>query len=268
MSKLPIKKFILIIAFLSSFWGTSYATQCIAPNDWGPLCTLPEWEGTRCAALDNFKYFCDNSTVGCNGSCFGRTPSGEWYAFQVDNVVKRCRCGCVAQETKFLGDGESLTGTQIMSRKDRTDNALLTRNEIGLIAESKFINGVMFGTDTKEAYVIKTLGGKSITLSDAHPVLVVDSSGKTKSMKAASKLVNTDLLLNADGEVEQITSIEKIKYDGNMVNFNVMSNNALEHIVSGNDLQIGDNAWQQKLASVDSRIIDREEILKVIRNNK
>jgi len=52
-----------------------------------------------------------------------------------------------------------------------------------------------------------------------------------------------------------------------MVNFNVSSTDAQNHFVPANGIVLGDNAWQQRLASVDARILLRADLVKELKRN-
>ena len=52
------------------------------------------------------------------------------------------------------------------------------------------------------------------------------------------------------------------------MNFNIMSKNPANHIIMGNSIQIGDLGWQEQLASFESRLLYRTEILKFIESSK
>lgn len=246
----------------------AFATTC-TPTDWIPgFCDLPIATTPRCAlGVNNWvaRGACVAATAGCAeiGGCFGNTPIGHWWPVNEDGADKRCQCGCFAEETEFGTDIGSITGTELISRSSEQGIRLQTLDSFeSKTTSSRVINGIVFGPEKPDVYEIATDSDRTVTLSSEHPVLIVDQDGQMKSVKAASKLEVGDLLLSDQGQIEQVQNISRKKYSGRMINFNVASTDANHHFIPANGIVLGDNAWQQRLASVDARILLRADLIK------
>ncbi|MEY3900767.1 MAG: hypothetical protein RL189_73 [Pseudomonadota bacterium] len=250
-----------------SFSNNAMAVQsrCIVGVDWHRLCDLPEAPYTRCViAGDNnaAMFICNNETDGCAaiGGCFGSVPPGYWYPVSENQIPYKCRCGCFAKETVFIGpeETESTGQSQIASRKTE-GYSLLSMDSYGQpwSQSAREINGLTFGPSKEPSFKFTTQSGRSVILSPAHPVLVALSDGTPHMMKKASEVTAEDLLLRTDGVADQIVKIEKIEYRGIMMNFNVKSKDSAHHIVPANGLLLGDAAWQERLSAKESRVLLR-----------
>jgi hypothetical protein len=246
----------------------AFATTC-TKGDWVPgFCDLPVAPSPRCVvAADNWlaRGACVPGTSGCAaiGGCFGSTPVGHWYPYIDNSVQKRCQCGCFAEETEFLAVGGALTGTELIAEASRGGTRLLSLDSLASRSLSeRDVNGIVFGPEKEQVFMISTTAGRKVTLSSQHPVLIVDEVGEMVSVKAASKAVSGEYVLGDDGVADQISAVEKRPYEKRMVNFNVASDDAQNHFVPANGIVLGDNAWQQRLASVDARILLRADLVK------
>ena len=267
-------KFIVAILFL----GFSYGAQAVTctGDDVSEVCDLPIVEGGRCAKVLYYRFYCDNSTSGCNGDCFGDTPGGHWFdmtRLQYVNSDKpsprwRCRCGCFAEDTEFHTNAGNIKGTDIIQRKDNIHFVSSLDDLNNWHATYRRINGITYGGDKEMSIFITTESGRKITLSRAHPAVIADTRGQIIAVKKAETLKRGDYLLGVDGQSDKIITIDEREYQGRMLNFNVVSDNPSHHIIVANDLMMGDHAWQEQITSVESRIMYRNEILKAIRRSK
>ena len=260
---------------LTQMWHTAYATTCTQPNDWVPeLCDRPVAVETRCGLLPaNFvaRNACAPQTVGCAeiGGCFGFVPPSHWWPINDGGETKRCVCGCFAEDTKFLGDEGNLSGTELISKSTgdlaHVGPRLYTlASDNGRVLVPLEINGIVYGREQKPVYVVTTSSGKKVVLSDQHPVLVVKNDGSFLAVKTVAKVNIGDHVLSDHGQVDRVDMVETKQYQGRMVNFNVMSENPLNHFVAAGGLILGDNAWQQRLASFEARILQRADLLRVL----
>jgi hypothetical protein len=260
----------LSAALLSAFalFDTAFATTC-TQADWVPgFCDLPVSSSPRCVvAADNWvaRGACVAATDGCAaiGGCFGSVPVGHWYPIVDGGAQKRCQCGCFGEETEFATQTGILTGTDLITRASQGDIRLLSLDSLASRSYSeREINGILYGPEREPAFKITTASGRQISLSAQHPVLVVKDSGEFLSVKAASTIVVNDFVLGDDGIPDRVTSLKKYSYQKRMVNFNVASRDSQNHFVSANGIILGDNAWQQRLASVDARILLRSDLVR------
>jgi hypothetical protein len=260
----------LVFAILTAA-KVAFAVTCVQP-DWNALCDYPQIAEVRCQNPDNFKALCDNTTAGCEsipGGCFGPIPSGHWYAVvDMSGVVSgRCRCGCFGEKTNF-GIYHKTSGIELIQAKksNQSENGLYTE-VLGFYDSSNLvtnkINGVMYSTKSEEVIEF-TFEDGSIILSTSHPVVLGDETGQITRIVTAEQVKSGDLFLSADHKPVSIKSIKKFKYDGQLVNFNVESENPVEHIVVANGLLMGDLAWQTFLHTTDARLIYRKDLMVAI----
>jgi hypothetical protein len=264
----------MIFLALLSYAPSALAITCVKPNDWTPgFCDLPVASSPRCVLGPNnwvAKQACVPATVGCAeiGGCFGVTPVGHWWAVSENGVDRRCQCGCFAEETLFTTSTGQISGRELISLQKSgagVENlpALSTLDSVDRPSQSvREINGVIFGPESELAYTISVASGRQVTVSARHPVLVVNADGKMLAVKAAAELSANELLLNDDGQADRVTSIQTVKYAGQMINFNVKSDDASSHFVNAGGIILGDNAWQQRLAAVQSRILLRADLVR------
>ncbi|NBW83337.1 hypothetical protein EBR21_16435 [bacterium] len=261
--------FKLVLLSAATFSGAAFATTCTQPNDWVPgFCDLPVASSPRCVvSADNWiaRGACVAGTVGCAeiGGCFGTVPVGHWYPFVDSGAQKRCQCGCFGEETEFVTSEGTITGTDLIAQSSGKSLKLLSLDSLFARSLSeRDIKGVVFGPEKELVFSVSKETGRRVTLSAQHPVLVVNESGELQAVKAASKLDEGEFVLGEDGIADRVIGIEKKSYAKRMVNFNVASTDAQNHFVLANGIVLGDNAWQQHLASVDARILLRADLVK------
>ncbi len=261
------------ILFLAIFLGATQAaafTLCTS-SDWdADICTL-EKAGTRCsvdrAARITVQNLCSKAACppSIGGGCHGFLGSGKWFPVSIDGIALRCQCGCSAEETEFLSAAGSLTGRDLL---DLRDSDMLS--EIGLISQESFggeadgyypIESVIAGPEEKDVYTFRTVSGKSLTVTEGHPIAFAIGLGATKEelMGPASKVPqnSSTYLINLDGSYDQISSIETHPYTGQTVNFTALSPSRM---VYANGFKTGDNSWQQYLLMNDARILTVSDI--------
>lgn len=258
---------VVLVVLSALFVGASplSAITCTG-NDVSEICDLPIAEGSRCNSQIFSEVYCGD-TPDCGNNCFGVTPSGHWFdmsRLDADGVPQprwRCRCGCLAEETVFEGLTD-VTGTDIVTAKG---GVIASLDEIGNQSTSyRPINGITYGAEQELAITITTVAGRTVTLSRAHPVVTVAEQGLIIAVKQAENLQEGELLLATDGQSDRIVQLREQPYTGKMVNFNVQSSEAVNHLLFANDLLVGDLAWQERLTSVQSRILYRQEILQAL----
>ncbi len=268
---------VLRLAFVAAgLWltaGFALGVTC-TPGDWDEsLCKLPEHEGTRCVTAEFFRMYCAPGTDGCSnvGGCVGFTPTGHWYALLDSNArpMQKCRCGCFAEATEFASSGGMTSGTRLLGQKDRISEVQLSTLD-GLEGgfTDRGINSLTYGPETEKSWVFKMQSGKSITVSKAHPMVIGDLSGKLVALKPAEHVVVGDLFLGDNMEPDAVMEVSRTKYEGRMMNFNVASDNAANHIVVANGVLTGDSGWQEQLNNTASRIIWRNDIIKFLARNQ
>ena len=260
----------LMMPCILSFSTDAFALQsrCIVGEDWHKLCDLPEAPYTRCVISGNNNtsmFICNNETEGCAaiGGCFGDVPPGSWYPVSENQIAYKCRCGCFAKETVFIGpDGQESKGQSLIDAGEKEGFSLTTIDSLSQPwnQSARDINGLTFGPSKELSFRFTTQGGRSVILSPAHPVLVALADGTPHEMKKASEVSKDDFLLGADGSPDQISKIEQIDYKGLMMNFNVKSKDPSHHIVPANGLLLGDVAWQERLSAKESRVLLRAQI--------
>ncbi len=266
-------------------WADTEGEMCAVPfteeiiySDWDDqLCNIrvltPQ---SRCAldpvASSRFRTICSANTVGCEsipGGCIGSLEPGHWSVVQVvvDNqlVERRCVCGCFGEETAIETNRGRLTGTQMLNEKDRIEagDALFVSSSDWDAEPLKYsrITQITAGTETEQAYTIRTKSGRKITLSGNHPVYIASPDNTLTEVRKAEALEVGLALSTIDGGTDIIEKIEKGTYSDRMVNFTVDTASNGEHFIFGNQIKIGDNAWQQFLARKAARILTRNQIL-------
>lgn len=260
-----VSRVILLLAAIVVGASPLSAITCVG-NDVSEICDLPIADGSRCNSRIFSEVYCGDN-ADCGDNCFGVTPSGHWFdmsRLDADGVPQprwRCRCGCLAEETVFEGLVD-VTGTDIVTSKDgmiASLDALDSRS-----ASYRPINGITYGAEQELAINITTVGGRTMTLSRAHPVVIADEQGQIVAVKQAEALQVGELLLAADGRSDRLVQVSEQPYRGKMVNFNIQSVKPVNHLLFANDLLVGDLAWQERLSSVQSRILYRQEILQAL----
>lgn len=273
----------ILTAFFSIFLAEmALAITCTQPDDWVPqLCDLKIAAETRCAIMaDNMiaRNACAPQTDGCAaiGGCFGFVPPSHWWPIMDGGESKRCVCGCFAEETSFLAESGNVIGRDLIAaaKKSNTSHASENPRIFGLSAlnsknlQDFEINGIVHGREKKPVYIVTTNLGRSVTLSEQHPVLVVDENGSFAAVKTVANIAAGEHVLTDDGRIDTVTSVLTKDYQNHMVNFNVMSLDPSNHFVAAGGLILGDNAWQQRLASSEARILQRSDLLQAMQKER
>jgi len=265
---------ILILLGLFIISTQADATTC-KNGDWVPaICSAKDWglyqgAGSRCweetGTRANQISGCTNATVGCPelGGCFGSVPPGHWVVTVINGVKVRCQCGCFVEETKFGPEG--ISGVELIESQRLNPGVggdLTSINPFSQESRQSRINGIVFGPAKDEVIELITPDAKAV-VTKAHPVVVADQSGELRLVKAASKIdPRTDkFLMTSDFQAIPLLSIKRSRYNGTVVNFNVVEDDARDHFVSADGLIMGDNAWQQVLAAEELRLLRRSDIL-------
>ena len=269
-----MKKFILLSAMTIAFEfpQTSFALQsrCIDGVDWQKFCELPDAPYLRCVisgSNNTAMFICNQETDGCAaiGGCFGDVPPGYWYPVSENQVTYKCRCGCFAQETVFIGPDDLESRGQSLIDSGKKDGFSISSVDFldqPWRQSARIANGLSFGPSKEPSFKFTTQSGRSVVLSPGHPVLTAQADGTPHLMKKASEVSQDDLLLRADGVPDPIVKIEQLEYKGLMMNFNVKSKDSAHHLVPANGLLMGDAAWQERLSAKESRVLLRASLAK------
>ena len=268
--------FLRTTMFLGLFSANiSQATTCVKPSDWiDAVCKYQPLEpNERCwtdpVSAGNMEAQCSAAVVDCSrtpdGGCFGSVNPGHWIVTgTATDGVKRCRCGCFAEETLFDTPNGKISASSLIGKADNTQQILANDGMDSWGVNFQSINAIVAGPETEKVYHFKTASGRSITVTKAHPVLVVDAAGHLQEMKQAANVEVNDRLLGDDSLVDPIVSITQENYGGRAINFNVNAQGGDKHIVFANNLRMGDNAWQQYLAASERRILMRNDLIKLL----
>ncbi|MBU97812.1 MAG: hypothetical protein CL429_01840 [Acidimicrobiaceae bacterium] len=267
-----MKMFITALFLLIGVSSQGFAIEnldCDNADKAHPACNLVPIGGDRCTAEDAIKWNCKqpgaaNPTLEatCNrvGGCFGSTNSGLWFTFKDPSGTVRCRCGCFAEETVFeTVDGPLLGGEMPLL----TSYPLLLASdslEFGNFLSREALN-VISGPEKEMVYVLTTATGERITITRKHPVVIASASGQFEKMITADQVQVGDSLVQMDGSPTSVVSVKKTKYHGKVVNFDLRGEKPEHHIVVANGIKMGDNVWQQRLAKVEGRMLDRDDLI-------
>jgi len=266
-----MKRYLVALIYVLFFNGYLYAIQCIEGDFDEMLCSLPVLPGTRCQDAKWFRIYCNKSTDGCrgvNGGCIGMTPPGHWYPLVEGGYPRwRCRCGCFGEETTFLTSSGKINGKYLYDNFIKKENKITRIKSLDnlnhITISNREFNSLMFSSQD-EGISIMTEKGREIILSHSHPVVVSSEEGSIQLMKRAQDIEKGDYLLDFEGITDRVQSKNVVSYGKNMINFNIKSMNGANHIISANELLMGDLGWQETLNSFGSRILYRTEILKFI----
>ncbi len=188
-------------------------------------------------------------------------PREAWYWIPgVTNEFPdvRCECGC------FTGDVEVLTDRGPM-RMDRAaaDATVLGGISMGILdAESGVTKGsrrltkrdFVVGPEEKPVVHLETTAGRSLTMTDSHPVLIA-RDGTWQMMRAENLQVGDVLVTGEMGEdsVRALSSYRLPEEQKLVYNFDTQGVNDYEHLIVANGLRVGDLHWQKRLAERDHR---------------
>ncbi len=271
MRKIVQGCFMLIALILT--YDAFATTKCQKPHDWrDAICNLKPTPHKRCVkdgvSQGIYAAMCDGVKDGnCKeipGGCFGNFSNGEWFPTSfMDGSVRRCQCGCFADRTLFLTQNGTISGKTLIKRNKDNSFQLASADYLdGSISSYRPIENIVWGPEKKASIQIKTNSRREIILTSNHPVVIGDSKGDLKKVVIAKKVKSGEFLVDEDGVADQVNSVQEVAYSGDVVNFTVTSNNSTNHIIVANGLKMGDNAWQQLLASQTARLMVREDILK------
>ncbi|MDQ3231944.1 MAG: hypothetical protein M3Q07_09005 [Pseudobdellovibrionaceae bacterium] len=278
-----MKNFVLKIAFVSCFivaWASEgLATTCTQPDDWiNAVCKYdPLVPNERCwtdpVSAGNMAAQCSPAVVDCHltpeGACFGTVQPDHWIVTgTADSGIRRCRCGCFAQDTQLTTNSGTIQAISLLEKQNEALELAVNSGFDDFGLDVKPINGLISGPEGEDAYTFTLKSGRSITVSKAHPMMTVDQGSKISLVKSAQDIVVGDNFSAESGGHDAVVAINKGPYGKLMINFNVASNNAMEHFVFANGVRAGDNAWQQYLASEERRILKRNDILMLVGNAK
>ena len=257
---------VVILVFNNYTYAKVQDLDCDGSEANLPQCKLKIWEDGRCEKTMTVTTFCKSSSNACKvyagGACWGETSDAKWFVLPDNNTneMKRCACGCFGEETIFSSMNGNVTGAQLLEKKE--GNILETLDYLdGSSWGFNRIKQIIGGKEEDLSYRLVTESGRLIELTNKHPVLIADEDGTTKKMITADQVKTGDLLLSDIDETDPVIRVEQIQYNKRMMNFVVESDNPINHIVIANGLRMGDNAWQNRLAATEARILDRADIV-------
>ena len=228
-------------------------------GDWDPdLCNLTIFAGQRCVHAKFFRIYCSKDTVGCGnaGGCVGAIQPGHWYPIVDSGIPKwRCRCGCFAERTRFLtAGGRDLTGTDLMQK---TGEGILSRDDLHQPGyDIRTTSDLVYAED--DTVVELSTSNHHIQVSASHPVVIARKNRKL--MVRAEDLATGDLLLTRTDTPEPLRKKKTVPHKGYMINFQIDSDDPVNRIILANDLQMGDQGWQDTLHHIGSRLHYRADL--------
>ncbi|SMF07832.1 hypothetical protein [Pseudobacteriovorax antillogorgiicola] len=275
-----MKIFVKLGLLLTLLWGSPlFAFTLCTTADWDEdICSL-EKAGTRCSVDRAARVMVQNmcTAAACpptiGGGCKGFLGSGKWFPVSIDAVSLRCQCGCSAEETEFVSEFGLITGTELLAFRDQDsaeDLKLLSQEDFGGGATGFYgIEDVIAGPEEKDVFTFISATGKSLTVTEGHPVAFAKGDRETKEefMGPASQVPTGDhiYLINQDGSYDRIVSIDTHPYHGMTVNFTAMSPSRM---VYTNGFKTGDNSWQQYLLMNDARVLTVGDIQEALANQQ
>jgi hypothetical protein len=99
-------------------------------------------------------------------------------------------------------------------------------------------------------YVVRTRSGGELRVTDKHPVI----TGEGRVVEALS-LKAGDTLVQADGAVDPIVSVEKTKYFGKVYNIRPVTRDRISNILVAQGYLVGSSAYQNEDVDYMNRII-------------
>jgi hypothetical protein len=188
-------------------------------------------------------------------------PRSAWYwipGATLDYPDVRCECGC------FTADVEVLTHLGPMRMDKAAENAsslgglsmaIFASDHSGYKGSLRLTNkDFVVGPEEKPIVRIMTSSGHTLTMTDAHPVLVLRDDAW--QMVRAESLGYGDILMSAKGGEEKVTEVTSYllpELNRLVYNFDTNGANEYEHIIVANNLRVGDLNWQKRLSEKNSR---------------
>jgi hypothetical protein len=269
----------------SEYWGfcdgaKAYADAAftVAKPDADWVCQAPTADQTG-EAIERNTLRClldqkETCQVGAGGDTAVRgdhnVPRGAWYwipGATTEYPDVRCECGC------FTGDVEVLThlGPVRMDEAAKKASSLgglsmaVFGSEAGDFKGSARLKNPDFvvGPEEKPIVHISTASGKTLTLTDSHPMLVRREGNWL--MTRAENLVFGDVLMNVNGTEDSVAELSSylLPESNRLVyNFDTKGKTDYEHIIVANGLRVGDLHWQKRLDEQNHRA---ENLLKFAR---
>lgn len=171
-----------------------------------------------------------------------------------------CSCGCFAPDTlistfnRLTGDDQLANAMDITLAKNNFDLYHLAEdaNLSRFILERSNVRLTTKGKEFKDLVVIKTNSGKTLRLTQKHPVLT--AAGK---MVLAKDLTARDVLKSQQGTSVEIESVTFKKYTGDVVNFSTEAEGMNQHVIFAEGLAVGDQYWQASLEDEMNQVFIR-----------
>jgi hypothetical protein len=111
------------------------------------------------------------------------------------------------------------------------------------------------GPEEKPVVRITTHSGRDLAVTDIHPIFV--ARGESMAMVQAKDVEAGDKLMDENGNIDPVLALESYKLDpsdNKVYNLDTRSPDPEEHIISANNLRVGDLYWQKRLSEESNRI--------------
>jgi hypothetical protein len=213
---------------------------------------------TRCINAD--KKHCELGAGGVAGPGDHSIPKDAWYA--QTGVTKnfpniRCQCGCFVGETNIAGISDYERIDVLAERAKVMPVGIRLFSQTRGQAVSQPLRGADFtvGPEDKPVIRIATTSGASVTLTEFHPILVQRNNVWT--MIQAKNLEIADVLMNEDGKIAVVESLDSYKLDSalnKVYNLDTRAADPEDHVISANGILVGDIYWQKRLSEESSRV--------------
>ncbi len=187
---------------------------------------------------------------------------GQWYwaAGQSEDFPDvRCECGCFPGDVKILthlGEMRIDSMSQLASSLGGISAAVIDENTSSYKGSARLTNqDFVVGPENSPLVQVVTSSGKSLRMTDQHPVLVQRNSAW--QMVEAAHLRLGDTLRGADGAEETLSEISAYlpaEQDRLVYNFDSRGATDSEHTIIANNIRVGDLNWQKRLSERRSRI--------------
>ena len=174
-----------------------------------------------------------------------------------------CACGCFHPSTKIAvvelerGQSKSVKAEKIIGEKDRFQVIGLANDTKlqNLTLQSSPVRITTKGKELKSLVVVETDSNQQLRLTEKHPVLVMQ--GDEGRMIQAKNLHVGDVLKTIYGETTKILKVNRVKYNGDVVNFGLENEGLLSHIVFAEGVAVGDLIWQSTLEDRQNQVLNR-----------
>ncbi|MBP9708318.1 MAG: hypothetical protein KBD78_11790 [Oligoflexales bacterium] len=216
----------------------------------------PDVAGTRCADKE-----AEHCQLGAGGEAESEgelnVPRDAWFKTKFSTIYVRCECGCFTEDVELLTSiGWQPVGDLARSDYSVSSVRLAIPTTYGEYTSSLPIKKKDFVIGPEEKQIIKIFAsnGKSLTMTENHPILVVRNSKNI--MITAIELVIGDLIIDEQYTQTEVTSLESTflpDSDNTVYNVNTNGETPEDHLILANGFVVGDVVWQNYLSAMNSR---------------